>query len=128
VKAAETTGKPRRQRRTFTKAFKRDLVGQTLVPGASISGIALANGINTNQLFAWRRQLLARATVRPAVLLPVEMEATGPMVVNIPADPAPAKPSLPGSHIEIAARHATVRVHGPADPATLCTVLQWLAR
>jgi transposase len=130
VKAVETAGKARRQRRTFTREFKRDLVHQTLVPGASISGIALANGLNTNQLFAWRRRLLPQATVRPAVLLPVEMEAAGPMVINSPADLAPAKPSRPGPgpYIEIAGTHATVRVHGPADPATLRTVLQWLAR
>jgi transposase len=128
VKAVETAGKARRQRRTFTREFKRDLVHQTLVPGASISGIAFANGINTNQLFAWRRGLLPQATVRPAVLLPVEMEAAGPMVINSPADLAPAKPSRPGPCIEIAATQATVRVHGPADPATLRTVLQWLAR
>jgi transposase len=128
VKALEIAGKARRQRRTFTREFKRDLVHQTLVPGASISGIALANGINTNQLFAWRRGLLPQATVRPAVLLPVEMEAAGPMVVNIPRDPASPKPPLAGPCIEIAATQATVRVHGPADPATLRTVLQWLAR
>lgn len=72
MKAVETEGKARRQGRTFSQALKRNLVDQTLVPGASISGIAFANGLNINQLFTWRRQLLAQ----PAVLLPVEMEAT----------------------------------------------------
>jgi transposase len=118
VKALEIAGKARRQRRTFTREFKRDLVHQTLVPGASISGIALANGLNTNQLFAWRRRLLPQATVRPAVLLPVEMEAAGPMVINSPADLAPAKPSRPGPGPCIGSRPWTCRpghaAHCPA--------------
>ena len=128
MKAVQTEGKFRRPRRSFTQTFKQDLVNQTLMPGASISGIALANGLNTNQLFTWRRQLLTLAPVRPAVLLPVEMEAPAPVVVNVPAEPALAKLTLADPHIEIAGTHATIRVHGQVDPATLRTVLHWLAR
>jgi transposase-like protein len=63
------------QRRTFTQDFKRDLVAQTLVPGASVSAIALGNGINTNQLFAWRRQLQAPITAQAVpALLPVHLD------------------------------------------------------
>lgn len=128
MKAVQIEGKSRRPRRSFTRAFKQDLVNQTLVPGASISGIALANGLNTNQVFTWRRQLLAPTPVRPAVLLPVEMEASASGMVNIPADPVPTKPIPVGPYIEIAVTHATVRLHGHIDQATLRTVLQWLAR
>ena len=128
VKAVQTEGKSRRPRRSFTRAFKQGLVDQTLVPGASISGIALANGLNTNQLFTWRRQMLARSPARPAVLLPVEMDSAEPRVVHVAAAPPPAKSTVASSHIEISASHATVRVHGPVDPATLRTVLQWLVR
>lgn len=128
MKAIQAEGKSRRARRSFTLAFKQDLVNQTLVPGASISGIALANGLNTNQLFTWRRQLLAPAPARPAVLLPVEMGAPAPMMVNISTDLTPTKPTLAGPHIEIAGMHATVLLHGHVDQATLRTVLQWLAR
>ena len=123
MKAVQTEGKFKRPRRSFTQAFKQDLVNQTLVPGASISGIALANGLNTNQLFTWRRQLLVPAPGRPAVLLPVEMEAPDTMVINMQADLTPTKPTLTDSHIEIADTHLTVRVHGQVDPATLRTVL-----
>ena len=128
MKAVQTEGKFRRPRRSFTQAFKQDLVTQTLVPGASISGIALANGLNTNQLFTWRRQLLTPAPVRPAVLLPVEMEAPASVVVNASADPAPTKPTPVSPHIEIAATPAVVRLHGHVDQATLRTVLHWLSR
>jgi transposase len=128
VKAVQTEGKFRRPRRSFTQTFKQDLVNQTLVPGASISGIALANGLNTNQLFTWRRQLLVPAPGRPAVLLPVEIAARDTMRVNMPADLTSAEPTPIGSHIEIAGTHATVRVHGHVDQSTLRTVLQWLER
>lgn len=128
VKAVQTEGKPIRKRRSFTRAFKQDLVEQTLVPGASISGIALANGLNTNQLFKWRRQMLAHAPNRSAVLLPVEIEGSAPMTVNSAAVAPLTEPTPPSAHIEIAALHAKVRLHGQVDPAALRTVLHWLAR
>ena len=128
MKVDQIEGKSRRPRRSFTRAFKQDLVNQTLASGASISAVALANGLNTNQLFTWRRQLLAPTSVQPAVLLPVEMEAAAPLMINIPADPAPTKPTRVGPHIEIAGTHATVRLHGHVDQATLRNVLHWLAR
>ncbi|WP_342051365.1 MULTISPECIES: transposase [unclassified Cupriavidus] len=37
------------QRRRFSEAFKRDIVAQCMQPNASVSAIALANGLNTNQ-------------------------------------------------------------------------------
>ena len=53
--SAETPA-PNTPRRRFPVEFKRTLVDETCTPGASVSAIALANGLNTNQLFAWRRQ------------------------------------------------------------------------
>jgi len=35
-------------RRRYTAMFKRELVERSLQPGASVSGIALENGINAN--------------------------------------------------------------------------------
>jgi transposase len=39
------------QRRRFSEAFKRDVVAHCMLPNASVSAIALANGLNTNQVF-----------------------------------------------------------------------------
>ena len=65
--------------RRFTPEFKRHLVELTWRPGASVTGIALAQQINANQLFNWRRQYLPSREVRPPapppVLLPVEIVA-----------------------------------------------------
>jgi len=46
---------PRRRRR-WTSAQKRQLVAETLAPGASVSLIARRHDINANLLFNWRRQ------------------------------------------------------------------------
>jgi hypothetical protein len=37
-----------RSRRTYAQQFKRDVVAQCLVPGVSVSAIALGHGINAN--------------------------------------------------------------------------------
>lgn len=44
-----------RVRRQHEQAFKNDLIAQSLVPGASVSAIAMRGGINANLLFKWRR-------------------------------------------------------------------------
>jgi transposase len=38
-------------RRHHDRAFKQDLVRQSLEPGASVSAIAMRSGINANMLF-----------------------------------------------------------------------------
>ena len=36
--------------------LKRQIVEETLVPGASVARVARAHGVNAKQVFAWRRQ------------------------------------------------------------------------
>lgn len=47
---------PRTARRKFNKDFKRELVQQAMLPGVSRAALALANGINANQLARWCRE------------------------------------------------------------------------
>ena len=42
-----------RRRRDHSPELKRELVRQCLLPGASVSSIALAHGINANLVFKW---------------------------------------------------------------------------
>jgi transposase-like protein len=56
---------------------KRKLVEATLVPGASVARVARTNGVNTNQLFTWRRLYLAGRLgegQRSTKLLPVTLQ------------------------------------------------------
>ena len=51
-----TVTQPRRTRRTHSEAFKQSLIEACGEPGASVAGVALANGINANQLRRWMRE------------------------------------------------------------------------
>jgi transposase len=119
----------RRQRRQHERAFKEELVRQSLVPGASVSAIALDNGINANMLFKWRREHLRAASPRTSatVLLPVEVapaaEALAMPSATTPLLPtAPAKPSPRGGVIELEVAGVQLRLRGPVDEASLCSV------
>ena len=47
---------PRPKRRQWAEAFKRQIVAETLEPGASVSIVARRHDVNANQLFKWRRR------------------------------------------------------------------------
>jgi transposase len=65
-------------RRTYTEAYKGDVVKQCSVPGVSVAAIALAHGINANLVRRWmvREQRRASVAVAPPerVMLPVTVE------------------------------------------------------
>ena len=41
---------PRRTRRTHSEAFKQSVISACREPGVSVAGVALANGLNANQV------------------------------------------------------------------------------
>ena len=122
-------------RRRHDEAFKRELIRRSMQPGASVSAIALENGINANLLFNWRRLHLqdaasaAAGDSRGPVLLPVTVVEPPPALAPSPpaaSTPAPAARPPAGS-IEINIRGTVVRVRGTVDEASLRTVLRALA-
>ena len=115
-------------RRRHAAAFKCELVQRSLQPGASVSGIALDNGINANVLFRWRREHLRATGVREhgtaqAVLLPVKLAAqaapTGQQAL-------PSHSPMSAGVIEIDIGAARVRLRGAVDEANLRCVLHTL--
>jgi transposase len=54
----DTNGKPLPvgRRRERPEALQRQMVAETLEPGASVSVVARRHDVNTNQLFKWRRE------------------------------------------------------------------------
>lgn len=122
----DTRAKPTRRR--YATAFKRDLVERSLQPGASVSGIALDNGINANVLFKWRRQHLRAASsvqhesTQQAVLLPVKLTAMPPTV----RESTTSRSRVPAGVIEIDIGAARVRLRGSVDESNLRCVLQAL--
>src|SRR5208337_2396208 len=54
-------GGARRKRRSWSVAERQRIVGAAVTPGASVAGVARANGVNANLVFKWIR----RSAVRP---------------------------------------------------------------
>ena len=99
--------------------------------GASVAAIAMANGINANMLFKWRRERQCHEGApqpAPAVLLPVRLasEGEGPAAKALPlAAIAPAGAKSTGV-IELEIAGARLRLRGAVDEASLCSVLRAL--
>jgi transposase len=78
--ATDVRGKrAKRQQRSVEQ--KREIVEETLAPGASVARVARAHEVNANQVFAWRRLYrkgrLGNARQRPIRLLPVTVTDVG---------------------------------------------------
>jgi len=131
---------PAVKRQRHSEAKKRQMVEETLVPGASVARVARAHGVNANQLFQWRRQYrqgrLGTPGANVARLLPVRVaELTAPKNASSEVALTPVagasretgEPESAGSasgtiHLEL--RKARLRIEGQIDPAVLRLVLK----
>lgn len=119
-----------RTRRLHDRAFKDDMVAQSLVPGASVAAIAMKGGINANPLFKWRREHVrpkGAAAPAGATLLPV---CVIPDVAAMPSSvltAAVGRGARPGV-IELEIAGAQPRLRGTVDEAMLSSVLRALRR
>jgi len=105
------------KRRRWPEALKRQLVAETLEPGASVSVVARRHDVNANQLFGWRQRFAGSTRVPVTELLPIEIGLEPAASVAEPG-PAAAKP-LAGS-IEIAVSGGVrIRIEGAVDPAAV---------
>jgi len=73
-----------RRRRSWTGDEKRQIVEESLEPGASIAEVARRHDLNANQLFTWRRQLGIQCSALdfPTSILPVTIEPETPTTEN----------------------------------------------
>jgi transposase len=102
------------RRRRWPEALKRQIVGETRVPGASVSVVARRHDVNANQVFRWRRQYEAGSTDSMAPLVAVTVR------------PSPRAAAGDGTiEIELVGG-ARVRVSGAVDGAALAQVLEQL--
>jgi transposase len=105
------------QRRQYSEALKRQMVAETLAPGASVSVVARRHDVNSNQLFRWRRRLLPKAAVESGAMLPVAVTAD---------EPRPRRTDREGV-IEIAfGCGARLRLRGEVSPEMLRQVIELL--
>jgi transposase len=128
MKSEQDAGKA--SRRHHDRAFKHELVQQSLEPGASVSAIALHGGVNANMLFKWRREhLRAAGGASAAVLLPVTV-APAAEGMTVPSSGeravAPPRSALRSGVIELEFAGAQLRLRGPVDEDSLRRVLRAL--
>ncbi len=115
-----------RVRRFRTNQQRREIVEETLEPGASVALIARAHDVNTNQVFKWRRQY-HRGELEIAsktTLLPVKVAESKSI------EPLPRKKPKPERRgiIDIDLGHARVRIEGAADAECVRSALESLCR
>lgn len=117
----------RKGRPNYPVEFKRRLAAAACEAGVSVSKLSMANGVNANMVFKWRREyragLLEDMPEAGTTLLPVVLADTSLMVVPAAAAPAPA---IKSSAVEINFAGAVVRVHEGVDAALLRTIFQSL--
>ena len=96
------------RRRRWTTEQKQTIAAQSLAPGASPTDIARLHGISTGQLYTWRHALraaqpgaafgrFARAEVAPQPVVPLDMPARPPGLIEIALSDGTTVRSTPGS-------------------------------
>lgn len=112
--------KPYQRRRRFSREFKAEIVAQCLAPGASVSRIALDNGLNANMVRRWiseaRRAPKAPATTPGFVPVNLPTVASGQSNQSVPDKRSTIR-------IEIPRAGGAVVVQWPAEQAHQCAAL-----
>lgn len=119
VSPRKTLTEGKRQHRSAE--LKRQIVEETLAPGASVARVARAHGVNANQVFAWRRQYCQRLVEAGKGRMP------GLLAVRVAETPAAANDGsarqTPSGTMAIELPKGRLQVTGCVDPETLRVVL-----
>jgi transposase len=119
VLVAEASSK----RRYRSKRERRQIVEETLRPGASVAVIARRHGVNANQVFHWRklyREGLLDVEPPAAQLVPVRIAEV------MSGEQPPAK--LCAGVIVVEVGRARIRIEGSVDAEALRLVLERVGR
>ena len=105
--------KPSRRKRHHPEEFKLAVIEACCEPGASVAGIAMANGVNANQVRRWMRERGIESPTR-RVAMPV-----------LEAMPAPAMPTLGDIRIKVRRGNTAIKVEWPVQASGDCAA--WLS-
>jgi transposase len=115
-------------RRRWSDEEKRQLVAETFMPGATVHAVAQRHGVNTSQLFTWRKRYrgdLGLPAAAAAAFVAVELVAERPPTATSEAEVHPPAPGV----IEIELPHGRrVRIAGKVAPAVVTAALRALVR
>jgi transposase-like protein len=117
---------PRRGRRMHSEAFKQSVVAACREPGVSVAGVALANGLNANQVHRWMRE---RGIEPPSRRQPDSAALTTlsePGFVPVQVAPAVEAAVI---RLEVQRGNARVKLEWPVQAAEACGawLREWLA-
>src|SRR5436305_10776193 len=114
---------PASKRRHRSKQERRQVVEETLQPGASVAVIARRHSVNANQVFHWRKLYReGRLDVKPAAAQLVPVRVAEVMSTEQP----PAK--FYAGVIVVEVGRARIRIEGSVDAENLRLVLERVAR
>ncbi|VVE84477.1 IS66-like element accessory protein TnpA [Pandoraea sputorum] len=105
---------PRAARRRFSAQYKRELVEQALRPDVSLAAVALANGVNANQLSRWRR--LHLQVPAAATLVPVQVVDAAQSAQSMPV-------TKPDGEVQWQHGATCLTIRGKVDVAILRTII-----
>jgi transposase len=120
---ARTTQVPKR--RFYSPELKLQVVQTCAQPGASIAGVALQNGINTNIVHRWIRE-------HSQGMLVVQPQAFVPVTLSTEREPVTTKPDVvaatPEIRMELRRGTSSVTVMWPSELAGDCGawLREWL--
>jgi transposase len=122
-------GQPRRR---WSEEDKRRLVAETLVPGETVRAVARRHGVNTSQLFTWRKRWRAQFEV-PAIGAPpptfAAVEIAPPGEASGVGEAASEVATAPIGLIEVELpRGGRVRISGRVEPALVTAAVRALVR
>jgi len=102
----------RKTRRSYTKAFKAQIVAQCNDGKKSIAQLSLDHQINANLIHKWCRQF--KASNNPQRMIPVTLDAASPGCADL------------GNRIEVVYGAVTIRFYGSVDQRSAQAVLDAL--
>jgi transposase len=105
-------------RRRWSGEAKARILEETMLPGANVSAVARAHGLNPQQLFGWRRKAIRSGAI---VKLPARPEVESQSFASVEMAPGDG---VPAGGIEIVIGDATIRVGGGVAPALLAEAIR----
>lgn len=116
-----------RVRRSYSAAFKSQMVLACKQPGASIAAIARANDVNSNVLHRWLREHAMLGAYAQPAFVRLAAAAGGPVTDACEEDGANQKVQAQAVSIEITCRKGAteVSIRWPVTAAQECA--QWLS-
>ncbi|MDX9717461.1 MAG: transposase [Thauera sp.] len=119
---------PCRTRRTHSEAFKQSVNSACSETGVSVAGVALANGLNANQVRRWMRERgVEPPSRRRCEAVTVSVAAAG--FVPVALTPAPEPVPMPVIRLDVQRGAARVKIEWPVEAAGACGawLRDWLA-